>query len=280
MTKLDVYIDFEAISMPFSREIDLPSDFPYAYTLGIYKGKKFKTRTFIFNFQKDNVEDIRDILRSNIVFDIRTLLENKEFRVNPNTVKFIGWSPILEKKILNGVFTGIEVDALNKGFEISLSRLTPEFEGEYFMVLKTQVLNSLDKDFIERRNLMHDGALAALSGYILKCQAANFEGKYFMNIDTRTLLREIREYSEDDVLRMAYLNDNRNVFDERRDKAQQLITDKQRLIKEINKLQHLTNSLTNIDKEATVEVVISDLQKNLKKLVKEKEKVEKEFDNI
>lgn len=90
MTKVNVFIDFEAISMPFSKAVKLEADFPYAYTLGIYVGKKFKTRTYVFNFERYSTEDVFELVRASITNDIRTLLDNKKFAVNAETVKFIG----------------------------------------------------------------------------------------------------------------------------------------------------------------------------------------------
>ena len=58
MTKIRVFIDFEAISAPFSYDLNIKNDLPYAYSIGIHVGKKFKTRTTIINFNNISTDGI------------------------------------------------------------------------------------------------------------------------------------------------------------------------------------------------------------------------------
>lgn len=280
MTRLAVFIDFEAISMPFSREAKVVDEFPYAYTIGIYVGKKFKTKTYIFNFQKDSVNTVNEVLRVQLSKDIRAIIDNPKQPITKSAIKFVGWSPILEKKILAKVFPGFEVNPLNKGFELSLSRLTPEIKDNYFVETKKLIAQHMEEDFIKRRNLDHDGAVAALAGYLLYTSVNTAEGKYYFNYDMKTLLNEVKKYSKEDVTRMAFLNDNRALFDKRKDKALSTLSEKQRIIKDIDRVDRLTRSLSTIDKEKTIEVTLKELKEELAKLKEEKIKLEKEFENI
>lgn len=265
--------------MPFSKAVKLEADFPYAYTLGIYVGKKFKTRTYVFNFERYSTEDVFELIRASITYDIRTLLDNKKFAVNAETVKFIGWAPLLEKKLLARLFPDAIVKAFNDGFELSLSRLTPEFEGKYFGVLKSQVAQNLDPDFVAIRHLEHDGALAALAGYLLASQISG-KGKYYFPFEVKTLLKEIKEYSKEDVTRMAFLNDNPVLFKERKEKALELMREKQKVIKHMQANEKLVNRLSDLEQEKTVEMIIKDLKEENTDLQSKKEKMEKEFDNM
>lgn len=280
MTKISVFIDFEAISMPFSREAQIADEFPYAYTLGIYVGNKFKTKTFVFNFQQDSVNDIYDVLRNYISRDIKGILGNKNQSINKSSVKFIGWSPILEKKILNKVFPGFDVSPLNKGFELSLSRLTPEIKDNYFVMTKKLIARHMDAEFIKRRNLDHDGAVAALAGYLLYSAVMPEKGKFYFDYDMKTLVGEIKKYSKEDVTRMAFLNDNRALFDKRKEKALKTLADKQVIIKSLDRAERLSHSLATMDQEKTIEVALKELKAEITKLKEEKSKLEKDFENI
>lgn len=265
--------------MPFSKAANLQSDFPYAYTLGIYRGKKFKTRTYVFNFERISTDEIVEVLRVNIIKDIRDILDNKTFTVNADTVKFIGWAPHLEKKIIGQLFKDAIVSAFNQGFELSLSRLTPEFEGNYFEVLKSQVRQNLSPKFIEMRNLNHDGALAALAGYLL-CMQIKGKGKFYFPFEVKSLIKEIKEYSKEDVTRMAFLNDNQALFDQRRDKALELLRDKQKVIKHIQANEKLVKRLSDLEQAKTIEMIVKDLEDETTNLKSKREKIEKDFDNM
>ena len=204
MTKVQVYIDFEAISAPFSFDLKVQDDLPYAYTLGLYVGKKFKISTKIINFNEISIDNIFEHIRLDIISKIRKMLDNKTFGVNKDSVEFIGWAPNLEKQILNKALTGCKVKNMLKGQSLSLSALTKKaFSIEnYFPSFRKAVNKDLDEKFIQRRGLDQDGSLAALAGYQLLMHSKNKKGKYSVDINTSTLVKEIIQYSKDDVKRM------------------------------------------------------------------------------
>ncbi len=275
MTKIKVFIDFEAISYPFSRTLKVEKDLPFAYSIGIHKGKKFKTKTTIINFQKINSDQVYDFIRKDITENMRKLLNDKSFSTNANSVVFVGWSPILEIKILQKSFKGISVIDLAKGEYISLSKLTDqEFEDNYFVNLKSSVKNNLDNDFIIKRGLNLNGVLAALGGYKLYLDSKNnIKDRFNLSIDTKTLLKEIKEYSKDDVVRMSFLYNNSNIFEERKQALFLINKKKSKINKRINELNNLVKYLDGFD----VSMTISNLLKNVDR---EKEKLKKDKDNL
>jgi len=179
MTKLRVYIDFEAISAPFNRELNIPQDFPYAYSLGVFVGKQFKTKTFIFKFNKEDHTAIDDILRINILRDLRALTGKKDFNINRESIKFVSYAPALEKKVLTKVYKGVQVEDISKGAMISISQATEKYldKSHYFEYLKEYVDKNIDSRFVTKRGLTHDGALAALAGYLLYSSALQTNGR-------------------------------------------------------------------------------------------------------
>lgn len=53
MNTTKVYIDFEAITNPFARLVNLPSGTPYAYTLGLLNiHGQYQIKTFIIDFKE------------------------------------------------------------------------------------------------------------------------------------------------------------------------------------------------------------------------------------
>lgn len=273
MTKLQVFIDFEAISAPFSNNLKIPNDLPYAYSIGIHKGKKFKTKTTIVNFNEISANDVFEFIRMDISEKIRILTGDKTFKTNKDTVVFVGWVPLLEKKILALAFKGIEVIDQTKGESVSLSKLTEkEFQTSYFEILRVIVHKHLDETFITRRGLHLDGALAALAGYKLYANAHNItKGKFNIEIDVKTLLKEINIYSKDDIVRMSFLHKNPSIFLKRKKDLLIVNEKKQKISRNINKINNLINTLQDFDKKETIEHVLEKSKKNLEELKKEKD---------
>ena len=274
MTKLEIFIDFESISAPFNRKLKLNRDFPYAYTLGIYKGKKFKTRTFIFNFNKESIEDVDQIIRTQILRDIRTLTSNKTFKINKESSKFVSFAPSLERKLLKNIYQSIEVYDISFGKNISLSNATSSFlkADEYFIEFKKWVDSNIDKSFISKRGLIHDGALASLAGHILMADALNLKTKYYTKqFDIRTLVKEIAAYSKDDVVRMKFIREDTNKFLEVAEKIQGILAEKNKARKEIRKLNNVVDYIRD-NKSLTLE----ELKDKLKcEISKQEKKVSK-----
>ena len=273
MTKLQVYIDFEAISAPFSNNLKINNDLPYAYSIGIHKGKKFKTKTTIINFNNVSKDDVFEFIRIDISDKLRILTGDKTFKTNSDSIIFVGWAPLLEKKILSKSFKGIKVIDQTKGDSISLSSLTEEEfkDANYFESLKDEVKKKLDPEFITRRGLDHDGALAALAGYELYRSALNIKGKWDISINIRTLVKEIAEYSKDDILRMSFLFKNQSLFEKRKKDLIEKNAIKQKLSRKINKLNSLIKILDEYNPNDSIEKVINSSTKELKKLKKDKD---------
>lgn len=273
MTKLQVFIDFEAISAPFSSKLKVNNDLPYAYSYGVHQGSRFKTRTTIIDFNKINKEDVFEFIRKDISDGLRSLTGNKTFKANKDTITFIGWAPNLEKKVLSKAFKGVRVTDQTKGESISLSSLTQiEYkEITYFETLKKEVEKKLDPEFVIRRGLHHDGALAALAGYLLYKGARNIKDSWNIEIDTKQLLKEIKIYSKDDIVRMSFLFKNSALFAKRKKELIEKNKKKQTLSRRLNRLVSLSKSLANYDKEMTVEKLTKDINKEIEILKKDKD---------
>lgn len=275
MTKIQVFIDFEAITQPFSRELGLDNDFPYAYTIGIKKGKQFKTKTSILNFNHVSEEDVYQFIRVDIIEKIHDILKLKTFLINKDTVEFVAWAPNLEKKILSKSFQGFEVKDLAKGESMSLSALTnDDFKMQtYFPTIRKDMKKTLSEKFIERRGLNQDGAIAALTGYLLFADARNIKGKFDVDTNIRSLINELIEYSKDDVLRMCFLASNPTKFNQRKIAWKELNEKKIVLARRANKLNSLLRTIGEYDSEKTIHEITQEIDLELKKISKEKSKL-------
>ena len=273
MTKIKVYIDFEAISAPFSYKLKIPNDTPYAYSLGIHVGKKFIHRTKILDFHRIDIMDIDDRMRLYIIDDIRDILSKPTFGVNKNSIEFISWSPVLEKKILSKCFKGIKVSDQAKGKQVSLTTLTKEeFNGEYFDSLKKEVAKKLEIEFIEKRGLNKDGALAALAGYQLYADSRNIEKKWDIHVPIRRLLKEITLYSADDVIRMSWLEKNRLEFDKRLAVQIKINEESQRDSRALIKLNAAISMLKKVNQKLTIAEVLETKENERQTLLDKKNK--------
>ncbi len=103
MEKNEVYIDFEAITNPFARLLNLPSGTPYAYTIGLLSDKnQYETKTFIINFAMHNsLSSIWVILKKFIIADITKI----NSRLNLKDIVFVGHNPVLETKCIKKIFS-------------------------------------------------------------------------------------------------------------------------------------------------------------------------------
>ncbi len=276
MTKLEVYIDFESISAPFNWKVGIKTDFPYAYSVGLYAGKTFKTKTFIFNFNKQDSEDIERIIRHQLLTDVRKLSGKKDMVINAQTIRFVSFSPILEKKILSNVYKGIEVYDISLGKSISLSNATKSFDKTpvvYFEKLKAWVDKNMDPVFVSKRGMKHDGALAALAGHILLVDATNQTSKYYSNpIDIRTLVKEIAVYSNDDVVRMKYIKEDVALYLKTSEKVEKALKKANTARKKLKSLEVVkaflkeNNEVKDID--ALLKLLETEIEKN-KELIEE-----------
>ncbi|RMA77566.1 hypothetical protein JN00_0417 [Metamycoplasma subdolum] len=214
MNKVEVYIDFEAITNPFASIIKVPNDTPFAYSIGLLnKQNLFQSSTFIVDFGRhSNKNSILEIIKKSIEKDIK--------RINPNVtmedVVFVGHNPVLERKILLKIFPDNEVIALLpkiRGQDISLSKLAyKKFSNKkFFVTLKEEISKNEGLTFIKNQVIAKDGMAANYAGYLLFLNSAKGNKqtdkryKLFIPISTRILINEIRNYSRDDVLKMCYV---------------------------------------------------------------------------
>ncbi len=279
MTKLEIYIDFESISSPFNWKVGIKADFPYAYSVGLYAGKEFKTKTFLFNFNTQDVEDVQAILRKQLLRDVRSLSGKRNFMINVQSTRFVSFSPVLEKKILNTVYRGIEVYDISMGKSISLSNATKGFDKKpvlYFEELKKWVTKNMDEKFVSKRGMHHDGALAALAGHILLVDARNLKTKFYTeSINIRTLVKEITDYSKDDVVRMKFIKENIPLFLEVSQKVEENLKEMQIARKKLRSLEVVERYLEENDGAKNLDELKNGLWKEL---AKQRKKIEKPKD--
>ncbi|PZW01535.1 DUF2779 domain-containing protein [Metamycoplasma auris] len=210
-----IYIDFEAISNPFARILSIPANTPFAYSLGALNLEgKLETKTFIIDFAKTNsIKDIWGKLKKNIIKHI--------YQINPhlkiNEIIFIGHNPVLEKKILSKMFSKNEIRALlddNSNPNLSLSKLTgPIFKDEYFAKTKKSIIES-NIPTLKKIMVKNNGFIASFVGFWLyvnslsNLRSNDKRKKYFIPLKKNTILKELRNYSKDDVNKMLYLSLN------------------------------------------------------------------------
>ncbi|WP_412031765.1 DUF2779 domain-containing protein [Metamycoplasma buccale] len=216
MEQNKVYIDFEAITNPFARLLNLPSGTPYAYTLGLLNIKnKFEVKTFIMDFTKHNsLSSIWNIIRKKIILDINKI----NSKLNINDVIFIGHNPVLENKCLKKLFPTNKVLPLIDKQNVSLSKLTGKtFNIPYFSETK-KTLTKLGTDTLLKNIVERNGAIASFAGYWLytnslkNLRVNDKKKKYFINLNKKILLRELNKYSNDDVVKMLYISTNENAL--------------------------------------------------------------------
>lgn len=212
MNSHNVYIDFEAITFPFASVIGLPNGTPFAYTIGLLSDKnRFESKTFIMDFTKHNsLTSIWMMLRKFIIADIHSINP----KVDIKTVTFIGHNPVLEHDCLNKLFPENKVVPLIDYPNISLSKLTAKtFNQSYWFKTKKAILKT-KKEFLIKRLPERNGAIASYAGYWLyvsslkDLRANDRRKKFFIDLEKKTLLRELREYSRDDVLKMIFITQN------------------------------------------------------------------------
>lgn len=286
MNKIKIYIDFEAISSPFNWSFNAKEDWPFAYSIGTFEKTKFITKSFVMDFghlkskikgsQIDGL-NIFDELKLNLKKDIEALLKNPN--VNFEQITFVAWSGDLERRILWKLFgKKIEVIDQNSDMHASLKIITSKEipVDKYFTSFRQDVIKNLDKNFYEKRGLKYDGALAALGGYILLLTQTKRNGKWLFETDQKTLLKEMIEYSLDDVLRMGIIEKNgKEWFDTQlklnQDRNEQISS----LSKAKSKNERLLRELKNFDENLTIKDVIKSIEKENVKNIKLLENIKK-----
>lgn len=283
MNKIKIYIDFEAISSPFNWSFNAKEDWPFAYSIGTFEKTKFITKTFVMDFgalklkiKNSQIEgiDIFNEIKLNLKKDIDALL--KKDNVSIDEITFIAWSGDLERRILSKLFgKKVEVVDQNSDMHASLKAITAKEipMNKYFTLFRQDVIKHLDKHFYEKRGLKYDGALAALGGYILLLTQTKRNGKWLFATDEKVLLKEMSEYSLDDVVRMGIIEKNGKEWFDKQLKLNHDRNEEIALIsKTKNKNERLLKELKNFDQNISIRDLVEILEKenaqNIKKLEK------------
>ncbi len=262
MNKVNILIDFEALSMPFCRNANVRVDFPYACSIGVLgKDNKYKYKTFLFN-PKQQASSINEILRKWIITNTRDILNNRKFVINEKTTFFTAYDNNLEQKILKDIFPGVTVFDQSEGCQISLDRISHRHTGEvkYFDKIREEA-KLLTGEFYKRRGLENDGALAAYAGYLII--TSNWKGdiKWKSKLKMSVIKREVEKYSKDDVVRMGYLDKNKKLMNE--DIVQLKIQNKEIMkLRKINTFNKKVLEYLSTLKKGTT---IGDVKQNLSK---------------
>lgn len=203
--KIEVLIDFEAISFPFSSWLNLKiHDWPYAYTIGIFDNNQWKIATKLFIVKKRVYRRVRILLTR----DIAKLTGSHATDINFDNVTFIGWNPILEKKILTKAFSeNIQVKNLNPRDNQSLTTLSNRYvkKRSYFRTFLQVIVKNTEYLKMLNKRRFNTGLIAAIAGYFLFCQKFNLHNnRNYHECQINKLREEIKIYSADDVHRMKH----------------------------------------------------------------------------
>ncbi len=95
----------------------------------------------------------------------------------------------------------------NDNAHLSLKIITSSIipTNRYFENFRKDAISHIEPKFYKSRGLEHDGALAALAGYVLLHIQTKRTGKFFFATNEKKLLEEIKAYSLDDVKRMEII---------------------------------------------------------------------------
>ncbi len=229
MKLYDIFIDFECICGGFARRVNKSfNQIPLSYTLG-YRNKKKEIITLfeIFDFKKkipsnnNFVNCILEDFSKSLITNINKIVNKKE-TIKIEEINFIGWNPSLEEKLLSSIFkrkipinslinTCFEEGILSSKREISLSKVTKNGykNKKYFIEFRKEVEKNLSDDEIAKFNLKHDGAIASYAGFVLyNIIMKTRKTKFHIYMSAEILMKELKEYSLDDIHRMYYFADN------------------------------------------------------------------------
>ena len=276
MNKIKIFIDFEVISPPFSYKLKTKSNtIPYAYSFGLKIKNKFNKKTTIINFKKLNSKSLDNFIKNDITKTIRLWIKKPKFVIKKSNTEFIGWNPDLEVRILRNIFKTVEIQNQSPESALSLSRLTKiKFKEKiYFKTLKNNIQKFMDEEFIKRRGLTHDGAVAAYAGYVYYSKNLGLETKWKTNIKINNLLSEIKTYSQDDLMRMIYLEENPQSFEKEIIKLKKIYKKKKEVSRKITQNTKIINILSGENPKMKISDLIKKLKENTKKLTKEKDRL-------
>ncbi|UVD81537.1 hypothetical protein NV226_02290 [Mycoplasma iguanae] len=232
--KFNIFIDFEAITYPFynfvhNREkFALPkNELPIAYTLGMYdQNGKFHFVTQIFKFKIDEnfcQKGRNSIIQSLLKIDNTITIENCVFwafekNMEENVLHYFFDETIVVMEFNDLIYQGLDFSSAQR---IGIKELTQNFnDHDYFFNTKQQLIENtqkrkLNRQFMKVETLVSKaGILASFICYwIYKYNNKDIltDGEfalYTVSLEYKTVLQELRKYSQDDVLRMDYIYRN------------------------------------------------------------------------
>lgn len=272
MEKYKIYIDFEAITPPFTTILGSTTKnyYPFCYTIGYidkYYLEYYKTR--IIKLKSMNIKQLYRDLKEYLTKDIQKIIE-QEIEINQENIQFIGWNPQLENEITRKVFNLPTKNIINSNLQLSLSVATKHFlnNDEYF-----EYFNKLDiNDSFYRKILDSErtGIKANYVGFLLYC---DYKKRYFKSselnkINFDLLKQQLVKYNKDDVKRLIYIEKHqfevKRIIEEEINKRNL----KNKTIKEFNYLRNLKKYLSFIGvvKEMTISELIVKLNKRNQQL--------------
>lgn len=273
MEKYKIYIDFEAITPPFTTILGshVKSNYPFCYTIGYidkYYQEYYKTR--IIKLKSMNIKQLYRDLKEYLTKDIQKILE-QEIEINENNIQFIGWNPQLENEVTKKIFNLPTKNIININLQLSLSVATKHFlnTDKYFEYFDKLDIN--DSFYRKILDSTRTGIKANYVGFLLYC---NYKKRYFKSselnkIDFDILKQQLVKYNKDDVKRLIYMEKHQievqRIIEEEINKRNL----KNKYIKEFNFLRNLRKYLSFIGyvNETTISELIEKLNKRNEQLI-------------
>ncbi|QKT05155.1 hypothetical protein [Mycoplasma sp. OR1901] len=279
--KIEIYIDFEAITSNFLRRIfkNVPHnfEFPYIYTVGYYKNDDLILDTGYINLKKIwNLENLinqsKTTLKWMLTKSIRKITGIKNLEINSHNIDFLVWGNSLEDNIIEPMF-GFKTKNIQKGSGISIDKVVPSklFNENYFKKMEAiENQKALYKgSTIKLKPDFSSGAMCAVLGAILILN--NFKNSYQhkaydrpLNDDEKNIIIDcISQYNRDDVKKIAFIHKNSDKKEIIENQIYYYIWKTNKLRNEEVKLSKLKsilkviNNIVTLDKDSTVEYAVN-----------------------
>jgi len=118
----------------------------------------------------------------------------------------------LETKCIKKIFPNNEIKPLIANQTVSLSKLTGKtFFNNYFPKIKKILLEKSKEYPLFLQLIEKNGAIASFAGYWLytnsltNLRSNDKKRKFYIDLDKKLLLKELKNYSKDDVNKMLYV---------------------------------------------------------------------------
>ncbi|MCU4706656.1 hypothetical protein [Mycoplasma sp. CSL7503-lung] len=271
--KIEIYIDFEAITSNFLKRIfkDAPhnTDCPYIYTVGFYKDDNLILETNYIDLDKIwNLENLihqtKIIMKKKLINSIRRITGIKNLQITSNNIDFLVWGNSLEDNIIEPMF-GFKTKNIQKGGGISIDKVVPSkiFNEKYFKKMN----NIKNQDALYKGSIIKvkpefsNGALCSVLGAILilnnfKNSRQHKSYKSILTKDERsTVLDCIAKYNKDDVNKIAFIHKNiekKEIIENQIHKYIKIINNLRNQEIKLNKINHIFKLLEkniNLNKE-------------------------------